>query len=138
MIVLSFLRSTPITKKLFDSKFFLNLIKVSLASVFEKFPIVEPGKKPIIVIEPWGIKLKEHQHVFNGNQTKEIRIWGRKRLKILKELLPQATELRVDLLGTGLPSFWCIRTNNINLIIREILMIIILDIYYHKVQHITK
>ena len=29
-------------------KFFLNLIKVSLASVFEKFPIVEPGKKPIL------------------------------------------------------------------------------------------
>ena len=76
---------------------------------------LEPGKKPIIDIEPWGIKIKEHQHVFNGNQTKEIRIWGRKRLKILKELLPQATELRVDLLGTGLPSFWCIRTNNINL-----------------------
>jgi len=76
---------------------------------------LEPGKKPIIDIEPWGIKIKEHQHVFNGSQTKEIRIWGRKRLKILKELLPQATELRVELLGTGLPSFWCIRTNNINL-----------------------
>ena len=76
---------------------------------------LEPGKKPIIDIEPWGIKIKEHQHVFNGSQTKQIRIWGRKRLKILKELLPQATELRVDLLGTGLPSFWCIRTNNINL-----------------------
>lgn len=76
---------------------------------------LEPGKKPIIDIEPWGIKIKEHQHVFGGSQTKEIRIWGRKRLKILKELLPQATELRVDLLGTGLPSFWCIRTNNINL-----------------------
>lgn len=76
---------------------------------------LEPGKKPIIDVEPWGIKIKEHHHVFQGNQGKEIRIWGRKRLNILKELLPQATELRVDLLGTGLPSFWCIRTNNINL-----------------------
>ena len=26
---------------------------------------LEPGKKPIIDIEPWGIKIKEHQHVFN-------------------------------------------------------------------------
>lgn len=76
---------------------------------------LEPGKKPIIDIEPWNIKIKEYKHVFHGNQAKEIRIWGRKRLKILKELLPQATELRVDLLGTGLPSFWCIKTNNINL-----------------------
>lgn len=76
---------------------------------------LEPGKKPIIDVEPWGIKIKEYQHVFKGSQAKEIRIWGRKRLKILKELLPQATDLRVDLLGTGLPSFWCIRTNNINL-----------------------
>ena len=76
---------------------------------------LEPGKKPIIDVEPWGIKIKEYQHVFKGSQAKEIRIWGRKRLKILKELLPQATELRLDLLGTGLPSFWCIRTNNINL-----------------------
>lgn len=77
--------------------------------------ILEPEKKPIIDVEPWGIKIREYQHVFKGNQAKEIRIWGRKRLKILKELLPQATEFRVDLLGTGLPSFWCIRTNNINL-----------------------
>ena len=37
---------------------------------------LEPGKKPIIDIEPWNIKIKEYKHVFHGNQAKEIRNKG--------------------------------------------------------------
>jgi len=77
--------------------------------------ILEPGKRPIIEIEPWGIMITEYDHVFKGSQSQTIRIWGRKRLQILKDLLPYASETRVELLGTGLPSFWCVSTKNIKL-----------------------
>ena len=77
--------------------------------------ILEPGKRPMIEIEPWGIIITEYQHIFRSSQSQSIRIWGRKRLQMLKDLLPHAFEVRVDLLGTGLPSFWCITTNNIKL-----------------------
>ena len=45
---LSFFRSTPITRKLFDFKFFLNLTNILSACALVKFPIVEPGKNPIL------------------------------------------------------------------------------------------
>ena len=48
--------------------------------------ILEPGKRPMIEIEPWGIIITEYQHIFRSSQSQSIRIWGRKRLQMLKDL----------------------------------------------------
>ena len=44
-------------------------------------------------------------------------MWGRRRLRVLRELLPLATELTVRLVDSGMPSFWSIELEGISLTI---------------------
>ncbi|MBM4247102.1 MAG: hypothetical protein FJ148_25470 [Deltaproteobacteria bacterium] len=69
---------------------------------------LQPGERPRIVLEPWGVEVREPEHVYEGSAAQELRIWGRRRLLVLERLLPDATSLRVRLLGTGMPSFWSV------------------------------
>ena len=66
-----------------------------------------PGKRVKMVLEPWEIPV-ETTTVFAGDKEQVIRLWGRDRLKLLARLLPLATDVRVELAGFGLPSFWVI------------------------------
>lgn len=70
--------------------------------------VLEPGKKPTIIIEPWNITIAEPTHVFTEDFTGEIRIWGRRRLLSLENLLPYAEKVEARLLGTGMPSYWTV------------------------------
>lgn len=72
--------------------------------------VLENGQLPCVVVEPWNIVVQEHQHVFEG-ETQEVRVWGRRRLKALRDLLPHAQSVQVQLLGTGMPSFWSVEAN---------------------------
>lgn len=69
---------------------------------------LQPGEKPGITIEPWGTEIREAVFAYTGRQPQEIRLWGRRRLLTLANLLPYATGLQVRLLGTGLPSYWSV------------------------------
>lgn len=71
--------------------------------------ILKKGEKPTIIIDPWGIEVKEQEHVFDGDFEGEIRIWGRRRLLILTDALPVIDQVNVKLLGTGMPSFWSVQ-----------------------------
>jgi hypothetical protein len=42
-------------------------------------------------------------------------VWGRRRLLILKDVLPDASALEVRLLGSGMPSFWTLRVDEVEL-----------------------
>jgi hypothetical protein len=70
--------------------------------------VLAPGQKPKIVIEPWNIEIQEATHVFEGTFSGEIRIWGRRRLLTLENLLPYAEKVQARLLGTGMPSYWTV------------------------------
>ncbi len=72
-----------------------------------KFHLV-PGQNPTIEIEPWGEVVRESNFVYNGEREQTVRIWGRRRLDVLSELLPHARSVEVRLLGDGLPSFWAL------------------------------
>ncbi|CAB5681979.1 Uncharacterised protein [Delftia tsuruhatensis] len=77
-----------------------------------RFELV-PGQAPAMVFEPWEERLvtKRSQIVGDGPgaaQAQTIRLWGRRRLLTLERLIPQATRVRVHLLGSGMPSFWVI------------------------------
>jgi hypothetical protein len=65
-----------------------------------------PGKPPVLVLEPWEVRIVSHGTVYNGPPTEPIRVWGRRRLAVLARTLPLASHFTVRLLGTGLPSFW--------------------------------
>lgn len=70
--------------------------------------VLAPSRRPSIVVEPWGTIVDEHTHVYDGRHAQEIRLWGRRRLLVLEELLPYAREVRARLLGTGMPSYWSV------------------------------
>jgi hypothetical protein len=69
--------------------------------------ILQKGQKIKIVIDPWNIEVEDN-HIFEGETQPEIRLWGRRRLMVLNDLLPYTDKVQVKLLGTGMPSYWTI------------------------------
>ncbi|QRK09562.1 SWIM zinc finger family protein [Archangium violaceum] len=65
-----------------------------------------PGQPVKVVFEPWGTEVVCPRSVFEGEGTHDIRVWGRRRLRVLERLIPVARRFTVHLLGTGLPSFY--------------------------------
>lgn len=76
--------------------------------------ILEPGKPIKVIFEPWNYEIKCSRSVYTGNQEHEIRVWGRRRLLILERLIPVASNFRVHLLGTGMPSFYVADLKDLN------------------------
>ncbi|NSL86676.1 SWIM zinc finger family protein [Chitinophaga sp. Mgbs1] len=68
--------------------------------------ILEPGKPVRAVFEPWNHEIVCARSLYTGPQSREIRIWGRRRLLILERLIPIARKFTVHLTGNGLPSFY--------------------------------
>lgn len=68
-----------------------------------------PGELPRVVIEPWETVIECQTEVYQGSQSKVIRVWGRRRLMLLRRMLPLVDEIEVHLTGSGLPSFWVLR-----------------------------
>lgn len=65
------------------------------------------GQKPTVVVEPWNIEIRENEYSFEG-ESQEIRVWGRRRLFALENLLPHAKNVEIKLLGSGMPSYWSV------------------------------
>ncbi|GAB4461585.1 MAG: SWIM zinc finger domain-containing protein [Armatimonadaceae bacterium] len=70
--------------------------------------VLHPGEFPKIVIEPWNIEVAEFYHRYEGEYSGDIRIWGRRRLMAMENLLPYSEKVQVRLLGTGMPSYWTV------------------------------
>ncbi len=76
---------------------------------------LEPGKPPVIVLEPWEKRIELHSQAFQGTRAETIRVWGRDRLRVLARQLPLIEQVDVYLLGTGLPSFWVTRMGDMRM-----------------------
>lgn len=68
--------------------------------------LLTPGEPVTVVIDPWNHQIKCPRSIYTGSSSEEVRLWGRRRLFILERLLPIASKIRVQLLGSGMPSFW--------------------------------
>jgi len=79
--------------------------------------VLNPGEPIRIEIEPWGDVFTEDWFTYQGKTSTEIRIWGRRRLSVLKEALVMAQSVRVHFLGSGMPSFWSIEREGVELTI---------------------
>ena len=75
-------------------------------------------EEPIRVeIQPWGEVFADDWCTYSGEVTSEVKVWGRRRLAVLKDLLVQADRVKVHLLGSGMPSFWTVEKDGIELTI---------------------
>lgn len=68
--------------------------------------ILTPGQPIKITVDPWNTEIPCPRSIYKGNSAHEIRIWGRRRLLILERLIPVTDAFTVTLLGSGLPSFF--------------------------------
>ena len=68
-----------------------------------------PGEFPRIVLEPWEVVIPTTAARYTGRTAQVVRVWGRRRLMLLRRMLPFIDSVDVHLLGTGLPSFYVLR-----------------------------
>lgn len=73
------------------------------------------GAPPMLVLEPWELRMVSFGQTWQGPDLEPIRIWGRQRLLALARALPLAQRVDVYLLGTGLPSFWVVDMGDMQL-----------------------
>ncbi len=74
-----------------------------------------PGEPARIVLEPWEVVIPSTAGLYKGRAAKVVRVWGRRRLMLLRRLLPFVEAVDVHLMGSGLPSFWVFRAVEITL-----------------------
>jgi hypothetical protein len=74
-----------------------------------------PGEAPKLVLEPWETVLPASAGKYKGKSSRVVRLWGRRRLMMLKRLLPFVDSVDVHVLGSGLPSFWVLRAGQMTL-----------------------
>jgi hypothetical protein len=68
--------------------------------------VLEPGRPPVLVLDPWDVRIVSRGALYAGDKKEEIKIWGRRRLFSFARVLPLAERFEVRLLGSGLPSIW--------------------------------
>ncbi len=66
--------------------------------------ILEPGQRVQIVFEPFGTVLTLNA-IYQGNQRREEKIWGRRRWLVAEKLIPLSKAFYVRILGFGMPQF---------------------------------
>lgn len=78
---------------------------------------LEPGQRPRILVEPWGDIFEVSSDPYQGTESRRIKVWGRRRLRVLRELLPLVSSLTVRLVDSGMPSFWSLELDGVGLTI---------------------
>ena len=73
-----------------------------------------PGEYPRLVLEPWEKVFVCSAQKFQGKTASVTRVWGRRRLMMLQEMLAYADEIEVKLLGNALPGFWTLKSDKMS------------------------
>jgi len=76
--------------------------------------ILKPNEPVKIIFEPWNVEITCARSIYQGNESADIRVWGRRRILILERLIPIAKKFTVHLLGTGMPSFYVADLGDLN------------------------
>lgn len=76
--------------------------------------VLTPNEPVKIILEPWNIEIKCPRSIYEGTESHDIRVWGRRRLLILERLISVAKKFTVHLLGTGMPSFYVADLGDLN------------------------
>ncbi len=73
-----------------------------------------PNEYPRIILEPWEEVFECSAERYTGKTANITRVWGRRRLMMLQNILPYADEIEVNLLGNALPSFWTLKSESMS------------------------
>jgi hypothetical protein len=76
-----------------------------------------PGQPIRVTIEPWDDVVTVSDRPYEGAKAQQIKVWGRRRLRVLKDLLPLAPTVTVRLIDSGMPSFWSVEMDGLDLTI---------------------
>ena len=68
-----------------------------------------PNQPTRLVLEPWETVIESKGAQFQGKEGMVLRLWGRRRLMLLKRILPFIDSIEVQVLGSAMPSFWIMR-----------------------------
>ena len=68
--------------------------------------LLEPGQPVRVRLDPWDVEIPCPRSSHDCRDSREIRVWGRRRIHILERLIPICKRVTVHLLGTGMPSFY--------------------------------
>jgi hypothetical protein len=79
--------------------------------------MLKPGQPIRIEIEPWGEIFADDWCTYEGDSEEMVRIWGRRRLSVLKDILVGTDRVKVRFLGSGMPSFWTVIKDGVELTI---------------------
>jgi len=71
-----------------------------------------PGENPKLVLEPWEMVIPTNSGIYKGKAARVVRLYGRRRLLLLRRLLPMLESIDIDIVGSGLPSFWVMRAKD--------------------------
>ncbi len=75
-----------------------------------------PGEYPLLVLEPWEKIIVTSEAIYKGKEAKVLRIWGRRRLMMMKQFLPFTEKIDVNVTGSGgFPGFWIFRGKQMTL-----------------------
>ena len=79
--------------------------------------MLTPSEPIRIEIEPWGEVFADDWCTYQGDAKATVRIWGRRRLSVLKDILVGTDRVKVHFLGSGMPSFWTVVKDGVELTI---------------------
>ena len=66
---------------------------------------LNPGEPVRLVVEPWDTRVVLQGTRYDG-YARTVRVWGRRRLELLRYVLPYAERVTVGVLGRGLPHLY--------------------------------
>lgn len=78
---------------------------------------LDPGRSVKLVLDPWGVEIPVYGGPYRGPKAEEIKVWGRRRLKVLARTLPFADRISVSLLGSGLPTTWTVHMGSMRFVL---------------------
>jgi len=112
----------PLTQHIFEiDPLLLSAVLAQLESKKERrgpraLRIVANNGEPVkAVLQPWDISFPLTLTPWSGKQDFDIKVWGRRRLRALVPVLPNATQVTVSLIADGMPTFWSVTIGEIDL-----------------------
>jgi hypothetical protein len=76
-----------------------------------------PGQPVSIEVQPWGETFVDPLSRYDGGDERTIKVWGRRRLGVLADLLPHVDTVTIHLVDSGMPTFWSVTVEGIGLTI---------------------
>lgn len=77
--------------------------------------VAKAGDPVTAVLEPWGVSYPLTLVTWDGNRDFDIKVWGRRRLRSLMSVLPNATGVSVSLIDDGMPTFWKVSAGEVEI-----------------------